>query len=136
MPQQKSGLGRLLGKFARTALSGIAVYVVVNVLSGKTGQKRLRQDVAILTVSCHFCFLECRILLRDFDRRDSRPMIAADFPSPSSMYVARGRGQRVQDCSGRDLLFPGAQYNKQLLRMIDCKQGACAVPHLTLSPLR
>lgn len=49
MPQQKSGLGRLLGKFARTALSGIAVYVVVNVLSGKTGQKRLRQDVAILT---------------------------------------------------------------------------------------
>ena len=50
MPQQKSGLGRLLGKVARTALSGIAVYVVVSVLSGKTGQKRLRQDVAILTV--------------------------------------------------------------------------------------
>jgi hypothetical protein len=50
MPQQKSGLGRLLGKIAKTALSGIAVYVVVSVLSGKTGQKRLRQDVAILTV--------------------------------------------------------------------------------------
>lgn len=50
MPQQKSGIGRTLGKIARTALSGIAVYVVVNVLSGKTGQKRLRQDVAILTV--------------------------------------------------------------------------------------
>lgn len=52
MPQQsKSGLGKIFGKAARTALSGIAVYVVINVLSGKTGQKRLRQDFAIVTVS-------------------------------------------------------------------------------------
>ena len=50
MPQQKSGAGKILGKVARTALSGIAVYVVVNILSGKTGQKRLRQDFAIVTV--------------------------------------------------------------------------------------
>lgn len=54
MPQQsKTGLGKILGKVAKTALSGVAVYVVINVLSGKTGQKRLRQDFAIVTVS--FC---------------------------------------------------------------------------------
>ena len=52
MPQQsKTGLGKIFGKAAKTALSGIAVYVVINVLSGKTGQKRLRQDFAIVTVS-------------------------------------------------------------------------------------
>lgn len=52
MPQQsKSGIGKVLGNVARTALSGLAVYVVINVLSGKTGQKRLRQDFAIVTVS-------------------------------------------------------------------------------------
>lgn len=50
MPQQKGGLGRLLGKVGRAALSGVAVYVVVNVLSGKKGQKRLRQDFAVVTV--------------------------------------------------------------------------------------
>ena len=51
MPQQsKSGLGKIFGKVARTALSGVAVYVVINILSGKTGQKRLRQDFAIVTV--------------------------------------------------------------------------------------
>ena len=51
--EKKGGFGRLLGKIARTALSGVAVYVSVNILSGKAGQKRLRQDFAIVAVSPH-----------------------------------------------------------------------------------
>lgn len=52
MPQKSNAsFGKILGKVARTALSGVAVYVVVSVLSGKTGQKRLRQDFAIVSVS-------------------------------------------------------------------------------------
>ena len=53
MPQEKAGLRRLLGSVVRTALSGVAVYVVVSILSGKKGQRRLRQDFAIVQViSC------------------------------------------------------------------------------------
>lgn len=48
--EKKGGLGRLLAKIAKTALSGVAVYVAVNALSGKAGQRRLRQDFAIVTV--------------------------------------------------------------------------------------
>lgn len=59
--EKKGGFGRLLGKIARTALSGIAVYVAVNILSGKAGQKRLRQDFAIVAVS--FPFLLSRKLV-------------------------------------------------------------------------
>ena len=48
--EKKGGFGSLLGKIAKSALSGVAVYVAVNVLAGKAGQKRLRQDFAIVTV--------------------------------------------------------------------------------------
>ena len=51
MPQEKAGLRRLLGSVVRTALSGVAVYVVVIVLSGKKGQRRLRQDFAVVQVT-------------------------------------------------------------------------------------
>lgn len=56
MPQQKGGLGSLLGKVLRTALSGVVVYAAVNVLAGKRGQRRLRQDfstVAVRPISEH-----------------------------------------------------------------------------------
>jgi septin family protein len=48
MPQRKVGFKGVLGKVLRTALSGVAVYVVVNVLAGAKGQKRLRQDFAVV----------------------------------------------------------------------------------------
>ena len=49
MPQRR-GLKGILGSALKTALSGVAVYVVVNVLAGSKGQKRLKQDFAVAKV--------------------------------------------------------------------------------------